>query len=208
MFIKQQCLFQLSTFILLSFVKIYGRPLNEGDEDLEYDERKLTERVFKSIDTNKDGGITFLELMDSVEKGNKCSLSRDHRIEQEFISRDQNGDGVIKLKEALSAKNDTFDGGDTSSAKELFNSIDLNNDGTATKEEFVAYHAHQVREEEEKTTKTSFIEADTNKDGKLQLSEVLAVDEMNKKDNSKFHQIAAAITSAAMQFDCQEKMIK
>nr|CAD2192306.1 unnamed protein product [Meloidogyne enterolobii] len=208
MFIKKQCFLQLSAFFILSFERINGRPLNEGDEDLEYDEHKLTERVFKSIDTNKDGGITFLELMESVEKGNKCSLGRDHRIEQEFISRDQNEDGVIKINEALSAKNGTFEGDDNTSARELFNSIDLNNDGAVTKEEFVAYHAHQVREEEEKTSKTSFAEADTNKDGKLQLAEVLAVDEMNKKDNSKFHQIAAAITSAAMQFDCQEKIIK
>ncbi|KAF7632455.1 hypothetical protein Mgra_00008151 [Meloidogyne graminicola] len=197
MFIKKQCYIQILTFLIFYFVRIYGRPLNEGDEKLEYDEKKLTERVFKIIDLNNDNGITFLELMDSVEKGNKCLLSRDNRIEEEFISKDLNGDGVIKINET--DKNDTFDGVNIN--KELFNLIDLNNDGIITKEEYILFNAHQIREEEEKLIKNSFSDADINKDGKLQLNEILIIDELNKKDNSKFHQIAAAITSAAMQFD-------
>lgn len=92
------------------------------------------------------------------------------------------------------------------SPKALFTEIDTNPvDGAITNEEFIAYIAHQMRRQEEQqtTVKNGFTKADSNNDGKLQLEEMLAMEEANKRGKTEFNRLAASLTSAAMQFECQ-----
>ena len=71
--------------------------------------------------------------------------------------------------------------------------------------EFVGYIARRMRrqEEEQEGVKRGFMKADKDGNGKLEIGEVLAMEEANRNGQIRFNQFAASMTVAAMQFDCQ-----
>lgn len=99
--------------------------------------------VFSGMDTNKDNAVSKQEYLDYYGK--------------KFDAADKNKDGKITADE-MPTKN-------KGKPNTLFNEMDINKDGTVTKQEYLDYYAKK------------FDAADKNKDGKI------TPDELQKKTN-------------------------
>ncbi len=88
-------------------VKIYG----------EKDAENLTNKIFKSLDLDGNGDISYIEFLTAIIDSKK--LLTDDRLEKTFNVIDKNGDGKISINEI---KN--IFGGDAKQWKKIINEID------------------------------------------------------------------------------------
>lgn len=112
---------------------------------------KYAHLVFKSIDTENTGGITFGDFMDFLSVLSKGS-QRD-KILWTFHFYDVNRDGCISRDEMMKVTDSILDlVGETAGShgmrvkmvkkqnmEEVFSYMDTNKDGVVTEEEFMAY---------------------------------------------------------------------
>jgi len=140
-------------------------------DSLTNEELKQLEKTFRSIDTNKDGTITFLELSQAFEKEGKDMKVSKEEIEKLMKMADVNGDGVLSYEELKMVYTNR-----KLVAKEeriwlAFCKIDVNGDGKISKQEI----AQVLGTEDQSEIAELLKDADKNGDGEIDYDEFIGL---------------------------------
>jgi len=133
------------------------------------------EAAFRRFDTNKDGAISFQELLVGLKT---CGISfTDQEVEVCFAVADRDGDGEVSLDEFVSLLSTSSGNGESAMSKFLnycvqqaFNIIDCDRDGAISFTELsISLRAAGFSDQE---IQTVFTLADHDRDGEVSLSEL------------------------------------
>ena len=194
------------------------------------------DEIFKKSDTNSDGGITLQEMQDSMAKiaqqmmqgqappsasGGTDSNFSSGLKDKVFKSADLNGDGSISKDELSKLLGNSSQSNTTADA--LMNALDTNKDGSISKSESDAAidkvgqqrHVHgpppppadSSSSSSDKTSSNQIFDAlDTNKDGTISASELLAA--LSSKDSSSSDNSSSDTSSSSSSSSADSSAVK
>lgn len=160
--IKEQSIFKKDTFNTLEKELVSNNPFDDV-------KKSIRKGNFKWIDSDKDQKVTLSEYL----SGGDPNDTTNQKSVQDFKEADINNDFVIELEEAMNSKAFGIIDNEEDFKPVLdlfFEYIDINQDETISKEEFLEYN--NISDEKQKELfYTIFRLSDTNNDSKLSKEE-------------------------------------